>query len=87
MIPSLEINREASIKLRILPPGDVAVGDYEVRIKSESFAYNRRVQPEDKIYRVNVQAPANLWATAGLVGGLLAILLGIVVFGVKLTRR
>ncbi len=87
MIPSLEINREASIRLRIVPPDDVAVGDYEVRIKSESFAYNRRVPTEDKIYRVNVQAPANLWATAGLVGGLLAILLGIVIFGVKLTRR
>ncbi|RPI20631.1 MAG: hypothetical protein EHM61_26640 [Acidobacteria bacterium] len=87
IISTLDINREASIKLRILPPDSVPVGDYEVRIKSESFAYNRRVPTEDKIYRVNVKAPANLWATAGLVGGLLAILVGIVVFGVKLTKR
>jgi len=87
VIPSLETNREARIQLRIQPPREAQVGDYEIRIKSESYAYNRRVPTEDKIYRVNVKAPANLWATAGLVGGLLFVLVGIVVFGVKLTRR
>ena len=87
LIPSLELNREASVKLRIVPPTDVPVGDYEVPIKSESYAYNRRVPTEDKIFRVNVNAPTNLWATSGLVGGLLVVLLGIVAFGVKLTRR
>ena len=63
------------------------MGDYEVRIKTESYAYNRLVPSEDKIYRVSVKAKTNVWGTAGLVGGLLAIVIGIVIFGVKLTRR
>jgi hypothetical protein len=87
MISNLEINRETNVTLRIIPPPEVAVGDYEVRLKSESYAYNRRVPTEDKIYRVNVVAPTSLFATAGLLGGLLAILVGIVIFGVKLTGR
>ena len=87
IVPALEINRETNVKLRIVPPQDVQVGDYEVRIKTESYAYNRQVPSEDKIYRVSVKAQTNVWGTAALVGGLLAIVIGIVIFGVKLTRR
>jgi hypothetical protein len=87
MISDLDINRETHVTLRILPPAEVAVGDYEVRLRSESYAYNRRVPTEDKIFRVSVKAPASLVATAGLLGGLLLLLVGIVVFGVKLTGR
>jgi len=87
IIRSLDINKEAIVRLRIVPPVDVAVGEYEVRIKTESYAYGRRVQSEDKIYRVSVKARTNILATAGLIGGLLALVVGIVIFGVKLTRR
>lgn len=87
IIPALEINREASVRLKIIPPPDVPVGDYEVRLKTESYAYGRRVPSEDKIYRVSVKGQASLWGTAVLVGGLLLLVIGIVVFGIKLTRR
>lgn len=87
IIPALDINREDIVTLRLLPPADVGVGDYEVRIKTESFADNRRVQSEDKIYRVSVKSKASIWATAGLVGGLLALVGGVVAFGIKMARR
>jgi hypothetical protein len=87
IVSALEINREAAVKLRILPPAEVQVGDYEIRIKTESYAYNRRVPSEDKIYRVSIKARTNIWGTAALVGGLLLLVIGILVFGVKLTRR
>ncbi len=87
IVPLLDINRETTVKLRIIPPPGVLVGDYEVRIKTESYAYNRRVPSEDKIYRVSVKAQTNVWGTAALVGGLLLIVGAIVIFGVKLTRR
>jgi len=87
ILPALEINREAEVRLRIVPPPDVPVGEYEVRIKTESFAYGRRVPSEDKIYRVSVRARAEVWTTVALIGGLLALVIGIVIFGVRLTRR
>jgi hypothetical protein len=87
LIPALEINREAEVRVRIVPPPDVSVGEYEVRIKTESSSYGRRVPSEDKIYRVSVKAQTSLWGTVGLIGGLLLLVIGIVVFGIKLTRR
>ncbi len=87
IVPALEINREQTVTLKIVPPPDVPVGDYEVRIKTESYAYGRRVPSEDKIYRVSVKAQTSLWGTVGLIGGLLLLVIGIVIFGVKLTRR
>ncbi len=87
IVPALEINRDTPVRLTIRPPRGVEVGDYEVRIKSESFAYNRRVPSEDKIYRVSVKAGTSLWGTLLLVGALLALIAGLAVLGIKLTRR
>ena len=87
MIPALEINAERTVRLRIQPPPEVGVGDYEVRLKSESYAYNRLVPSEDKVYRVSVKARTNLVATLGLLALLVALVVGIIVAGVKLTRR
>lgn len=87
IVPALDINQETAVKLRIVPASDVAVGDYEVRLKSESFAYNRQVPSEDKIYRVSVKARTNLWATLGLIALLLALVGAVIVGGVRLTKR
>lgn len=87
IISSLDINREDVVTLKIQPPPDIGVGEYEVRIKTESYADNRRVETEDKIYRVSVKARTNLLGTGALIGSLLLLVVGIVVFGVKITRR
>lgn len=86
-IGALEINREDAVVLRIVPSPDVGVGDYEVRIKTESFADNRRVQSEDKIYRVSVKGKTSLLGTGALMGGLLLVLCGVVFFSMKMARR
>jgi uncharacterized membrane protein len=87
IVPALDINRETGVTMRAVPPPGVSVGDYEIRIKTESYAYNRRVPSEDKIYRVSVKPSANVWATVSLIALLLAVVGTVVVFGVKLTRR
>lgn len=87
IIPALEMNREEVVRLRLAPPEEVGVGDYEARIKTESFANNRRVQSEDKIYRVSVKPKSNIWSTAALIGGLLALVAGVVTFGIRMARR
>ena len=87
VISVLEPNGEEVVKLAVLPPGDVGVGDFEVRIKTDAIDNNRKVQTEDKINRVHVSSPASLKSTLWLLGVLLALVVGIVVFGVKVTRR
>ena len=86
-IPSLDLRREANVELRIAPAAGVAVGDYEVRIKTESFAYNRRVPSEDKIYRLSIKPRSNPLGTGALILALFLLVAGAVAFTIKLTRR
>lgn len=87
IIPALEVNKEARVNIRIKPPPDVGVGEYQIKIKTDAFAGQRKVQSEDKLDTVRIDAQTNVWLTVGLWGGLVALVLGIVVFGVKITRR
>jgi len=87
LVETLDVNREAEVKFHMIPPADAVVGDYEMRIKTESYSYNRAIPTEDKLYRVSIKSKPNVWATAGLLGGLLIILAGVAIFLVRLTRR
>ena len=87
LIPALDPGKEERVQLTIRPPADASVGDYEATIKTESFADNRKVESEDKKIRVHLAASANLWGTGALVVLLGGILTGIVIFGVRLSRR
>jgi hypothetical protein len=86
-VAKLEPNQEEIVHVKIMPPTDVGVGDYEVKIKTDAISNNRKVPTQDQSDRIHVMAPPNVLATAGLVGLLLALVGGIVVFGIRLTRR
>jgi len=87
LIPSLLPGKEEMISVTINPPADVNVGDYEATIKTESFAANRKVESEDKKIRIHIAAGANILGTAILIMLLVGILVGVVVFGVRLSRK
>jgi len=63
------------------------VGDYEPKVRTECIADNRRVESEDKIIRIHLSAKANVIGITLLVLFLVGLLVGIVIFGIKLTRR
>jgi hypothetical protein len=87
LISSLLPGKEEIVSVKITPPPDVSVGDYEATIKTESYANNRKVESEDKKIRIHVAATANVLGTAALVLLLVGILAGVVVFGIRLSRR
>lgn len=87
LIATLEQNKDEVVKIRFLPPDGVSVGDYEPKIRTESLADNRRVESEDKIVRIHITSKANVLGIGALVLLLVGLLVGIVVFGIKLTRR
>jgi len=86
-VAKLEPNEEDIVKVKVVSPSDVGVGDYEVKIKTDAISNNRKVPTTDQSDRIHVMAPPNVKATAALIGLLLALVGGIVVFGIKLTRR
>lgn len=87
LIPSLLPGKEQIVGVTITPPTDVNVGDYEATIKTESFADNRKVESEDKKIRMHITSGTNVFGTVVLILLLVGVLVGIVVFGVRLSRR
>jgi hypothetical protein len=87
LITSLLPGKEEVVSVTITPPADVSVGDYETTIKTEAFASNRKVDSEDKKIRVHVTSSANILGTAVLVLLLIGLLVTVVVFGIRLSRR
>lgn len=87
IVEYLEVGQEKEVTLRIVPDQDVAIGDYEVRIRMESYAYNREVPAEDKIYRVSVRGRTNLGRVGVLLVLVVLIFSAIVVAGIRLSRN
>lgn len=87
LIAFLEQNKEQVVTIEFLPPANVAVGDYEPKIKTECSADNRKVESEEKLVRVHVATKTNILGISLLVVLLAGLLVGIVIFGIKLTHR
>jgi len=87
LIAFLEQNKEQVVTIEFLPPANVAVGDYEPKIKTECSADTRKVESEEKLVRIHVATKTNILGISLLVLLLGGLLVGIVVFGIKLTRR
>ena len=87
LIATLDQNKDEAVRIRFLPPDGVSVGDYEPKIRTDASADNRRVESGDKIVRIHISSRANVVGIAALVLLLVGLLVGIVVFGIKLTRR
>jgi len=87
LIPYLDAEKEAHVKLTFIPPSDVGVGAQEIKIKTEAIADNRSVQTEDKIVRIQISAKTPLLGSIILILLLVGLIVGIVIFGIKLSRR
>ncbi|HSR66496.1 MAG TPA: NEW3 domain-containing protein [Acidobacteriota bacterium] len=87
LLPQLEVGRQQQVRLRFLPPSPGSVGDYNIRIETLAFADNKAVESEDKVLRIRMQAPVEMWKTASIVGLLLAVVAVLVASGIKIAKR
>ena len=87
VIPSLEIGEEKVVIINIKPKEDVSVGRYEVRIRSSSLSDDQPVNGEDKTVTIEIQAEANVLGITVLILAIVGLIVGIVVFGIRLSRR
>jgi uncharacterized membrane protein len=87
VISSLEIRQEKRVRLVFTPPNDIGMGRYEFRVRTSSLSDDQTVHGEDKTVTVEVQPRANVWGTVIIVFLIVGIIVGIVVFGIRLSRR
>lgn len=87
LIPSLDVGEERTVTVHLEAPPEVTVGRYEARIRSSSFADEKTITGQDKTLSVEIRGVARLGPSLILAGLMVALVLGIVIFGVRLTRR
>lgn len=87
LVQTLDINQERTIDLFITPPEDIIQGRYEVRVRTTSLSDDLPIRGEDKTITVQITQDANVYGTLILILLIVGLVLGIVVFGIKLSRR
>ncbi len=87
VIPQLDIAEEAKVTLTFTPPPDVSPGNYDVRIRTTSLSEDLPIRGEDKTITIKVEQEANVFGTALIVLLIVGLVAGIVVFGIRLSRR
>ncbi len=87
LIKSLDPEKEEIINISIIPPDDVSVGAQEVKIKTQALAADRNVQTDDKTVRIQIEAKTPILWTMLLILLLIGLVAGIVIFGIKISRR
>ena len=70
-----------------MPPQDVSPGKYEIRIRTTSFSDNQPINGEDKTLTVEIEPQSNIFGTLIIVLLILGLVVGIVIFGIRLSRR
>lgn len=87
VIASLGIGEEKTVRLSLVPPAGAAVGKYETRIRTTSFSDNQPIEAEDKTVTVEIEPRISVAPSLVLILALVGVILGVVVFGVRLARR
>ena len=87
VVEKLDINEEKRISLSFTPPDDISPGRYEIRIRTTSLSDNQPIEGEDKTLTIQVEQQANVLGTFMLVLFIFGLVVGIVVFGIRLSRR
>ena len=86
-ISALRVGDVANLRLRISPPGDVIVGDYELKAILLVDQTGGAVQGSEKIIRVHVTGSSGAWGSV-IIGILfLAGVVSAVIWAVRTVRR
>ena len=86
-ISKLEINQDTTVHLTFTPPENVSAGRYDIRVRTTGQSNGQPVTGEDKTVTVEIQASGNLFGTLIIVLLIVGLVAGIVVFGIKLSRK
>lgn len=86
-IDRLDPTAEQRISFTFKPPPEVGVGKYDIRIRITGRSDNQPLEAEPKTVTVQVSAKASVLGTAAIVILIVGLVIGIVVFGIRLTKR
>lgn len=87
VIPALNIAEEKRVAIKAKPPHGISAGRYEIRVRTTALSDNQPVMAEDKSFTVEIQSETNLLGISLIATIVIGLVVGIVIFGIKLSRR
>lgn len=87
LIKDIASREKSPVIIRLIPPRDVSVGEYNVDVEAQGEVGNEKVESVQKSITVRVTARTNLVGNVALIGGLVVVVLGIALVTVKISRR
>jgi hypothetical protein len=86
-ISKLEINQDTTVHMTFTPPDNVSAGRYDIRVRTTGQSNGQPVTGEDKTVTVEIQASSSVFGTIIIVLLIVGLVAGIVIFGIKLSRK
>jgi uncharacterized membrane protein len=87
VISSLGIGEEKQIHVQLAPPKEISPGRYETRLRTSALSDNEPVNAEDKTVTVEVLSETSVLGTSLLAVLILGLVGGMVVFGIRLSKK
>ncbi|MEK6757008.1 MAG: NEW3 domain-containing protein [Bacteroidota bacterium] len=86
-INRLDPTAEQRVSFTFKPPPEVGVGKYDIRIRVGGRSDNQPLEAEPRTATIQVIPTANVLGTAAIVVLIIGLVVGIVVFGIRLAKR
>ncbi len=86
-VADIAVGADATVKLTITPPENIAPGKYDVRVRSSAMSNGQPVIGEDKTVTIEILPGSNIIGTILLVLVIVGLVAGLVVFGIRLSRK
>lgn len=86
-IALLEPGDKALVTVALVPPDDVVVGEYVMRIRAVGHSGIETVEAAEKDFTVRIAPKSNITGTIVLVAVLVVLVLGIAIASIKISRR
>ena len=87
LIEKLAPNDKVEVKIHLTPDPEVGVGEYEAQIEARGQSGSEIVEALEKRFKVRIKTATNTKTILVLVGALVLLIIGMVAFGVRLSRR
>ena len=75
------------VNITLVPPKDLGVSEYDVRVEAVGYEGNERVEAREKDITIRVEAQADIIRNAFIIGGVIALVIGVAVVSIRVSRR
>ena len=75
------------VNITLVPPPDLGVSEYDVRVEAAGYEGNERIEAQEKDITIRVEERADVVRNALIIGAVIALVVGVAVGSIRVSRR